>query len=427
MKLKETITGIFDTDKYLIRFLKYDLIALKNMKCVNKYFKELIENEPLIKKIKIYKKNNSDITLKKLCQYGDSSLIKFKCILNGTNDSFKGEFNEAFIWCYKNNFKKELELLMKLKVGLKCKNLEILLDICHKNFLNTDKFECLSKDQTSYIFSCITRKFTKVNEHCILKIINLENDCNLNGLEINKLISKLVITNRTPHIIVPLFKFESTVKSFMKFINCEKMDLEMSTKFKQISQNNKKIAVVIYTNDLRKDCISCEILSEFLKKNYKNFSIQTWKTIFFQIFSLLFIIQIEYPTFVHNNFTIDNILICKLLPLDKKLFYKYNFKKKSYIVPNIGYQIKLENFNEATIENNLINKYFDIHSLLNSLLKEKFYKSIHIQNEVKDFINRNIPIKYRINDSRKLLTIDEFTSPEEILTNDSFFNDFLKH
>lgn len=179
-----------------------------------------------------------------------------------------------------------------------------------------------------------------------------------------------------------------------------------------------------------------------------------WKSIFFQILSLLSIIQTKFPNFRHNNLITSNLLIKLIsLPEGKKTGkYRYYINGSTYIVPFIKFQIKLFNFQWACIpglvDNSIVelesskkiniqpiqNRYYDIHSFFNSLINSnfksdnenvKFFDNTFIPNEVKDFVKRIIPEKYLIgkNVSKcgRILSNDEYLIPDKILKCDPFF------
>ena len=142
-------------------------------------------------------------------------------------------------------------------------------------------------------------------------------------------------------------------------------------------------------------------LLDYIRKNYKKFKIKDWRTIFYQFLSVLAIIQAKYPAFRHNDLKANNLLVHSIdIPEgNKKHYYKIN--NQIYVVPNIGFQLKLWDFDFACIpgivDNDKVNsnwanninikpvrnQYYDIHYFLNSLDRKGFLpglfedKSIH--------------------------------------------------
>jgi hypothetical protein len=112
----------------------------------------------------------------------------------------------------------------------------------------------------------------------------------------------------------------------------------------------------------------------------------------------------------------NNILVHKIKGKENKKF-TYRVLRKNYIVPNIGYSIKLWDFDFANIPgyvNNIKasldsvrpigvspkqNQYYDIHYFFNTLAFTGFFPKFmiteHIPNDVKEFVSRVVPLKFR--------------------------------
>jgi serine/threonine protein kinase len=123
-------------------------------------------------------------------------------------------------------------------------------------------------------------------------------------------------------------------------------------------------------------------LLDYIRKNFKTFKTRHWRTVFFQILSVLAIVHAKYPSFRHNDLKANNILI-NIIDQSKNK-YKYVINNQCYIVPNIGFQAKLWDFDFACIPNivenskveaewtskiNIIpeqNRYYDIHYFFNT-------------------------------------------------------------
>ena len=139
----------------------------------------------------------------------------------------------------------------------------------------------------------------------------------------------------------------------------------------------------------------------YIRKNYKNFKTKHWRSIFFQLLSVLAIVQSKYPSFRHNDLKMNNLLVNEIAisPKDNKYFYKIN------------------------------NKYYDIHYFFNTFETKGFFPEFWtdecIPLKVKEFVNRIIPDKYKTGDNvsprGRLLVDDEYLLPDEILKNDVFF------
>lgn len=262
-------------------------------------------------------------------------------------------------------------------------------------------------------------------------------------------LSYFVVNKQTPHLILPIVTFYTDIKFFL-----------LLSKFGYIKRNLQKYDDFIkkYKEGKYENTVSI-LLSEwankgdflnYAKKNYKNFKLIHWKVFFFQILSVVAIIQSKYPSFRHNDMKANNILVHKL----KKQYipWLYRVCNKSYIVPNIGYQLKLWDFDFACIkgvvENVKVNeewtneinitpeknRYYDIHYFFNTLIKfipEIFDDRKHVHQDVQSFIKRVVPEIYRdgdkVNKKGRILVNDEYTTPQILLETDDFFTEFRRN
>jgi len=266
-----------------------------------------------------------------------------------------------------------------------------------------------------------------------------------------KLLSYFVVKCHTPHLILPISTFNTSIKPFLKLQEEEIIPAD-NTKYAEFIKNYEdgnyyeNVSVIISEWANRGD------LGMFLKKNYKKLQLVHWQCLFFQIISTLAIIQSKYPSFRHNDLKANNILISKIDTSNIKLLYKVN--KKDYIVPDIGYCIYLWDFDFACIpgvvENCKVcqewtkkinitpeqNRYYDIHYFFCTLIYKGFLPELMTDNdvpsEVKEFINYVLPEEYRPNHERnyvnkkcRLLVNHELHKPIDLLDCD-FFKRFIK-
>lgn len=266
-----------------------------------------------------------------------------------------------------------------------------------------------------------------------------------------KLLSFFVINKQTPHIVLPIGTFNTSIKPFVTIADDSNI----------IDVNNKKYKAFVtkYKNGEYYNKVSILIsewanrgdLLDFIRKNYMNFKLLHWKALFFQIISVLAVIQYKYPAFRHNDLKANNILIHKTSKTNNKFTYKV--VGKTYYVPNIGYQIKLWDFDFACIpgivDNNKVtsdwtkainvtpdeNRYYDMHYFFNTLIGAGFFPQFMEDNivpqEAKDFVNRIVPEKYKnnlryVHKRGRILINDEYLTPDEVLKKDPFFDDFRK-
>lgn len=262
-----------------------------------------------------------------------------------------------------------------------------------------------------------------------------------------RLLSYFVIKKQTPHIVLPIGTFNTSIKPFVNLIEENVVD-----------KSNKKYLEFVkrYNNGEYYDTVSVLIsewanrgdLLDFIKKNYKEFTLIHWKVIFFQLISTLAVIQSKFPSFRHNDLKANNVLVHKIG--QRNTLFSYTVNRCKYIVPSIGYQIKLWDFDFACIpgivdnakvnaewtnEINvkpLQNRYYDMHYFFNTLIKKGFFPQFMedkcIPQEAKDFVNRIVPPKFQegtyVTKRGRFLLDIEYLIPDEVLKTDIFFEDF---
>ena len=154
-----------------------------------------------------------------------------------------------------------------------------------------------------------------------------------------------------------------------------------------------------------------------------------------------------FPTFRHNDLKANNLLVNEIGNTHSTSKFQYKINGQSYIVPNIGFQIKLWDFDFACIPglidnskvdaewtskiniNPVKNRYYDIHYFFNTFTKKGFFPQFwtepEIPQRIKEFVRRIVPDKFKkgdlISDRGRILTNDEFLTPDEILKTDKLF------
>ena len=269
-----------------------------------------------------------------------------------------------------------------------------------------------------------------------------------------KLLSYFVIKSQTPHLILPIATFNTSIKPFLTLQDDDIVSKENKKYSEFISNYNdgqyyETVSVIISEWANRGD------LSMFLKEHYKKLKLIHWQCIFFQIISTLAIIQTKYPSFRHNDLKANNILISKVDSCCKLLLYKVSTKE--YILPAIGYSIYLWDFDFAcipgVIENSKVyqdwtkkinitskkNRYYDMHYFFCTLIYKGFLPEIiedpDVPIEVKIFIEWIIPPEYRpghssekVNKRCRLLVDEELFKPIDVLDHKFFlpFHNYSK-
>ena len=259
-----------------------------------------------------------------------------------------------------------------------------------------------------------------------------------------RLLSYFVLNKQTPHIVLPITTFNTSIKPFL---NLTKSNIVNNKKFEQFVERYEKGEYYQNVSILVSEWANGGDLLDYIRKNYKSMKLNHWRTIFYQILSVLSIIHTKYPSFRHNDMKANNILIHSIDVDEHNKKYLYKINNQTYIVPNIGFQIKLWDFDFACIpgivDNSKVdaewtnkinvkpeqNRYYDIHYFLNTLTRKGFFPEFwtadEIPEKVKDFVKRVVPDKYQngklVSERGRILVNDEYLTPDEILKNDKFF------
>lgn len=279
-------------------------------------------------------------------------------------------------------------------------------------------------------------------------------------LKMIKFLSYFIINGLTPHIVLPIASFNTSISHIVKDSVIEKMKKEQQKykRYLEFYDNYRKGNYENYVSILISEWADGGDLLEYIRKNYKSMTDNEWRVIFYQLLSTLLIIQNKYQSFRHNDLKANNILI-RLSDNNSESnnkLYRYKFYDKSFTVPNIGYQIMLWDFDFASIpeliDNDKVNmkwtdklnikpeknKYYDLHFFFNTLINPsffpKFYEEGAVPKLVIEFIHRVIPEQYRYGTKTKyidegkgrLLINKEITTPKKILLEDEFFEPFRK-
>lgn len=260
-----------------------------------------------------------------------------------------------------------------------------------------------------------------------------------------KVLSYFVINNHTPHLVLPIGTFNTNIKPFLSL---DKNGIVDNKKYAMFIKRYKKGDLHNDVSVLISEWADGGDLLEYLRKNMSTMTLRVWRVILFQIISVLAVIQAKYPGFRHNDLKANNVLIQNIEARNKNNKFKYKINGNIYIVPNIGIQIKIWDFDfsciEGIVDNTKVNadwtdkinisatrnKYYDVHYFLNTLTRKGFIPDFwdipEIPKQVKEFFGRVVPEKFREGDNvaerGRLLVDDEYITPNEILINDPFFS-----
>jgi len=263
-----------------------------------------------------------------------------------------------------------------------------------------------------------------------------------------KLLSYFVVNKQTPHIVLPIGTFNTNIEPFLNLIKNNVVDKNNKKYLEFVKRYNEKKEYHDYVSILISEWANRGDLLDFIRKNYMEFTPTHWKVFFFQIISVLAVIQSKYPSFRHNDLKANNILVHKVSHRNSIL--RYTIHKKQYMVPRIGYLIKLWDFDFACIPNVVNNakvsakwtdsinvkpeknRYYDMHYFFNTLIKKGFFPQFmeedYIPQEAKDFVNRIVPLKFQrgkyVHERGRLNVNVEYLTPDEILRKDPYFEEF---
>lgn len=283
-----------------------------------------------------------------------------------------------------------------------------------------------------------------------------------------RLLSYFIVNKQTPHIVLPIATFNTDIKPFLSLLEDDIVDdedkkyLSFLAKYKE-GEFHDQVSILLSEWANRGD------LLDYIRKNYKRIQLIHWKIFFFQLISTLAVIHSKFPDFRHNDLKANNILLHKISRNKPK--FTYTVLRKKYIIPNLGYSIKIWDFDFSCIPKIVDNikvdlpwtkpinvksvrhQYYDIHYFFNTLaftgFFPRFMNSEHIHNEVKEFVKRVIPDKYRsklcthklppknknekevqcktchvnVHSKGRLLVDEEYTTPAKLLS-DPFFAEF---
>lgn len=286
-----------------------------------------------------------------------------------------------------------------------------------------------------------------------------------------RLLSYFIVNKQTPHIVLPIATFNTSIQPFLTLLDDNVVD-ERDKKYVEFLEKYKEGDFHDEVSILLSEWANRGDLLDYIRKNYKKIQLIHWKVFFFQIISTLAVIQSKFPDFRHNDFKANNILLHKI-SRDKQRF-TYRVLRKNYVIPNMGYSIKLWDFDFACIPNKIRNikvelpwtkpinvtpkkhQYYDIHYFFNTLAFAGFFPKLmsseYVHKDVKEFIKRVVPDKYRskicthkqppstkedekkdvqcnichkyVHSKGRLLVDDEYITPAKLLA-DPFFAEFV--
>lgn len=311
-------------------------------------------------------------------------------------------------------------------------------------------FKAVSKQDKNIIFVVKVCAYPKDEYGAITNAARPENV----ELRMLKLLSYFVVNKISPHFVLPITTFNTSIRHF---VNAEKVainiDDEKNEQYKKFVEKYKNGELDDFVSVLVGEWCDGGDLLDYIRKNYRTMTLKQWTIIFFQILYTLSVVHEKYPAFKHNDMKANNILVQYTPqsnnPNGSGVYYGYKLENCQFLVPNIGMQIKIWDFDfaciQGVIENNKVNadwarkmnitskpnKYYDIHFFFNTLISTRFFPQFYeegcVPQQIIDFVHRVIPEKFRGSNTDytlkkgRIKINDEYTTPLKLITTDPLF------
>ena len=272
-------------------------------------------------------------------------------------------------------------------------------------------------------------------------------------LRMLKLLSYYVVNKHTPHFVLPIGTFNTSITHFVKvpekFIDLNDEKNEMYKKFiERYHEGEFEDFVSVLISEW---CNGGDLL-DYIRKNYMFMTLKHWVVIIFQILFTLARIHQNYPAFRHNDMKANNILV-QLTDIKGNrpdCRYCYTINDTKFYIPNVNIQIKIWDFDFSCIDGLISNakvdsdwtkklnitkkenKYYDMHYFFNTLISKRFFPQFYdggAPDEIVDFVHRIIPEKYRngsknVNKKGRIQVDTEFTTPYKVIIEDPLFEKY---
>ena len=238
-------------------------------------------------------------------------------------------------------------------------NLKLILDDDKINFFINQIFNTsikfIKKNNVKYIFKRNGVYDTNI-ELSLYNDDDIKNINNNNNEMMKLLLSEFITYDQTRHIIIPIFNLDIKLKHLQLFLNKYNINDDIN---KLNNENPNKYIKINITEHFH----SQTYLNDYLNKT-NDINENDIKILLFQLIHTLSIIRTKYNGFTHNNLTLNNIIVYITEKNKSKRIYTFN--NKIYEINNIGFDIKLDNFENSNLDNYNTD---DIIIFINSLKK----------------------------------------------------------
>lgn len=272
-------------------------------------------------------------------------------------------------------------------------------------------------------------------------------------LRMIKLLSHFVIKRITPHLVLPIATFNTSISNFIQVPkNVIDLEDEKNEMYKKFVERYHRGQFEDFVSVLISEWCNGGDLLDYIRRNYQQISLKQWIVIFFQILFTLALIHQKYPAFRHNDLKANNILV-RLTDVKQNQpnsRYRYNIGSVKFIIPDINIQVGIWDFDfsciDGIIENNKVNadwtkninitkkenKYYDMHYFFNTLISKRFFPQFYdggAPKEIVEFIHRVVPEKYRhgsdkVNKKGRIQVDDEYLTPYKVIMEDPIFEKY---
>ena len=167
-------------------------------------------------------------------------------------------------------------------------------------------FKATSKTNDDIAFAVKVCAYPRSDEYGGMKNPKRPENAELRML---KLLSTFVLKMKTPHFILPIGTFNTSIKPFInvpkRLIDLDDEKNDSYRKFITRCENNEFEDLV---SILISEWANGGDLLDYIRKNYKSISLEQWTIMIFQILYTLASIHKKYPSFRHNDMKANNIL-----------------------------------------------------------------------------------------------------------------------
>ena len=316
-------------------------------------------------------------------------------------------------------------------------------------------FKAISKIDPTIAFAVKVVAYPRGDDYGAMSNLSRPENAELRML---KLLSYFVVKKHTPHFVLPVGTFNTSITNFINVpANIIDLTNEKNEMYKKFIDRYHDGEFEDFVSVLIVEWCNGGDLLDYIRKNYTMMTLRHWKVIIFQILFTLAKVHITYPNFRHNDMKANNVLVqVSDIKMDRpNLQYRYEIGDTEFYIPNINLVVKIWDFDFACIDgiisNNKVNadwtnrinitknenKYYDMHYFFNTLISKRFFPQFYDEvngapPEIIDFVHRVVPEKFRngskyINKKGRILVDTEFTTPYKVITTDPLFEKYRFH